>query len=484
MNRHPKKIASLGTIFRYALGEGGFSICINGMSNFGMIYLTQILGLNPAWAAVSISIATLWDAITDPLMGHISDNTRARRGRRHPYMLVGGVLSAACFLAFWTVPQFFDGPVLMFILAMILNLMIRTAATIFYVPYTALGFEICPEYDSRAKLQGVRFFINQITNFTFGALAWSMFFRDVFSEDGVRTDGSLIASNYLLMSIVLSAFVAGMILASVFGTWSYAVDNRGDKVRSNNLSAFWNDFISIFKDRLAIQVFAFFIIAQFAMILMATIQMFTYIFFMEFSQWEKTFVHGGGMLAFAFASLSLSRVVSRFDKKQAGYIGIGFAIFGGIGLTIVFIGGLMQPGQQLGIFGSSIPVATIVFGVLQWCWWGGCGMVVPLASSMVADIAALSGARTGEVRNAAYASVFSFSSKAAASLGILICGFMVQMAGIVSGADSQSPQAVQNIAVMSFFAGPVVILVAGLVLARYPVTRTMMKASENQPGDI
>lgn len=484
MSSSPQKIASLGTIFRYGLGEGGFSICMNGMSNFGMIYLTQILGLSPAWAALSISIATLWDAITDPVMGHISDNTRTRRGRRHPYMLAGGVLAAGCFLAFWTVPQLFDGPVLLFTLAMILNLLIRTAATVFYVPYTALGFEICPEYDSRAKLQGVRFFINQVTNFTFGALAWSMFFRDVFSEDGVRTDGSLIASNYLLMSIVLSAFVAGMILASAFGTWSYAVDNRGDKVRANNLSAFWNDFTSIFKDRLAIHVFVFFIIAQFSMMLMGTIQMFTYIFYMEFSPGEKTFVHGGGMLAFAFASLNLSRVVSRFDKKQAGFIGIGLAIFGGIGLTIVFIGGLLQPGQQLGIFGWSIPVATIVFGILQWCWWGGCGMVVPLASSMVADIAALSGARTGEVRNAAYASVFSFSTKAAGSLGILICGLMVQVAGIVSGSESQTPQAVHNIALMTFLAGPVVILVAGLILGRYPITRSMMKASENPPGVI
>jgi len=470
--------ATLGTIFRYALGEGGCSIALNGMSNFGMIYLTQILGLSPAWASLSISISILWDAVTDPVMGHISDNTRSRWGRRHPYILLGGVLAALAFFAFWTLPQFFGGAVAIFIAVLCLNLLIRTAVTVFYVPYTALGFEICPEYDLRAKLQGVRFFVNQVVNFTFGALAWSMFFRDRYGPDGARTDGSLVASNYLVMSAVLASFIAILVLLSAFGTWGYARDNRSARVHGNSLRDFWADFSSIFKDRLAVKVFVFFIVAQFSMMLMGTMQMFTYIFFMEFTPGEKSFVHGGGMLAFALASLSLSRIVRRFDKKPAGYLGIGMAMSGGVGLFLVFTGGLLQPGQEFPVFGLNVPVATLAFALLQMLWWGGCGLLVPLASSMVADVAAINGARTGEVRNASYASVFSFSVKAAGSMGVLICGLLLQLAGIVSGADEQTPEAVRNISILTFLSGPIVIIGAFILLRRYPVNRESIRQME------
>ncbi len=469
-----RKSASLGTIFRYALGEGGMSICMNGMSNFGMIYMTQILGLNPAWAALSISIATLYDAITDPLMGHISDNTRSRWGRRHPYILLGGILAGLAFLAFWTLPPLLGTPGAIFAAVLCINLLIRTATTIFGVPYAALGFEICPEYETRARLQGVRFFVSQVVNFTFGALAWSLFFQDQMAQDGTRIDGSLVASNYIVMAAVLATFIAVLTSLSCFGTARYAIDDRGAKVHGNSLREFWMDFSSIFKDRLAVHVFVFMIVAGFSMMLMGTIQMYTYIFYMEFAPGEKTFVHGGGMLAFAFASLSLSRVVKRFDKKPAGYLGISVAIFGGVGLFAVFSGGLLKPGQELLVFGQTLPIATIVFAALQMCWWGGCGLVVPLASSMVADVAAIAQARTGELRNASYAAVFSFSNKAAGSLGILICGMLVSAAGIVAGATQQTPEAAHNIAMLTFLAGPAVLLGALFLLRAYPVTRDTM----------
>ena len=474
-----KKPANLLDIFKYALGDGAFSITMNGMNNFAMIYLTQILGLGPKWASLAIGVAIFWDAITDPIMGHISDNTRTRWGRRHPYVLVGGLLSAITFILFWTIPQLLGTPGLMFAAALILNLMIRTALTVYMVPYTALGFEICPEYESRARLQGVRFFINQITNFTFGALAWSLFFQERTETNGSMTDGSLIESNYLLMAIVLSFFIIVLVSVCCWGTRRFAVDNRSESVKGNNLIAFWRDFSAIFKDRLAVRVFLFFVVAQMGMMLMGQTQMFAYIFYMKFSAVEKTVVHGGGMLAFAFASLALSKVVARFDKKPTGYIGMTLAMFGGLGLLGIFSGGLMHPQQMpFVLFGKTFSVATLVFALLQMCWWGGCGLVVPLASSMVADVAAIHEQQTGEKKNASYAAVFTFCIKAAGSIGIIICGTIIATAGIVSGAKEQTPEAVRNIALMCFSCGPVVMAIAMLLLRTYPVTRESIHGLE------
>lgn len=466
------KSAGLFDIFKYAVGDGAFSITMNGMNNFAMIYLTQILGLSAAWASVSISIAIFWDAVTDPVMGHISDNTRTRWGRRHPFVLVGGLLSALSFILFWTVPQLLGTPVLVFAAALAINLMIRTALTVYMVPYTALGFEICPEYESRARLQGVRFFINQLTNFTFGALAWSMFFQERADAAGATVDGSLIPSNYLMMAIVLSSFVAILVAICCWGTRRYAVDNRSDTTHGNNLKAFWIDFSAIFKDRLAVRIFVFFVVAQFAIMLMGQTQMFTYIFYMKFSAAEKTLVHGAGMLAFALCSLNLSKLVRRFDKKPTGYFGMALSMFGGLGLLAVFSGGLMSP-QQLPftVFGKEFHVATLVFGLLQMCWWGGCGFVVPLASSMIADVAAINEKKTGIKKNASYAAVFTFCTKAAGSVGMIVCGAIIAFAGIVSGAKEQAPEAVRNIAMMTFLCGPLVMVAALLLLRSYPVNR-------------
>ncbi len=84
-------------IFGYALGDGAVSITMTGVSNFAMLYYTQILGLGAVYAGIALSITMFWDAITDPAMGHITDNTRTRFGRRVPYMVLGGIAMALSF---------------------------------------------------------------------------------------------------------------------------------------------------------------------------------------------------------------------------------------------------------------------------------------------------------------------------------------------------------------------------------------------------
>lgn len=66
---------SLPRISGYALGEGAMSITMNGISNFAMLYYTQLLGLSAAYAGIALGVTMFWDAITDPVMGHITDNT-------------------------------------------------------------------------------------------------------------------------------------------------------------------------------------------------------------------------------------------------------------------------------------------------------------------------------------------------------------------------------------------------------------------------
>ena len=68
----------------YSIGECGNSLVMNSLFGFAMMYYTDALGLPHAQAGLAMALAVFWDAITDPMMGHVSDNTRSRFGRRHP----------------------------------------------------------------------------------------------------------------------------------------------------------------------------------------------------------------------------------------------------------------------------------------------------------------------------------------------------------------------------------------------------------------
>ena len=81
----------LRDILAYATGEGANSLVTNGIGAFALLYYTEALGLDYRLAGIALAVSLIWDAITDPVMGHISDNTRSRFGRRHLYILFGGI---------------------------------------------------------------------------------------------------------------------------------------------------------------------------------------------------------------------------------------------------------------------------------------------------------------------------------------------------------------------------------------------------------
>jgi GPH family glycoside/pentoside/hexuronide:cation symporter len=273
-----------------------------------------------------------------------------------------------------------------------------------------------------------------------------------------------------------------VLLCAVF-TWTYARDNRGAHLPGNSLGAFRADLTSILTNRLAWIVFGFFALAQLGMLLTSQIQMFTYVLYMEFNETQKTAVHGAGMIAFALGSLSLLWLSRRYDKKPCGYFAGAVCVAGGLGLLLVFGTGCLDRGAAVTSGNVTIPVAVIVFGLLQSLWWGGCGILVPLAASMIADLADLDNRKTGVLKDGSYAAVFSFVVKAAAAAGMFFTGRLVDWSGFVAGAETQTAAALENIAIMTFVSGPMAVLAAMLVLRHYPVGRSYMKAHGGQVGD-
>ena len=199
------------------------------------------LGLSAFWLGFIMIIPRLWDAISDPVMGHLSDNTRSRWGRRRPYILVGGIAVALSFVAMWWVPRgeaieamfpsesAYNWFQLAFILAGLL--VFFTACTVFEIPHGALGMEMSKDYHERTRLFSAKSFLGNL--FAMGT-PWLIFLAglEVFSgTGGDLIDGMRYVSIFIACAVIPMSF-----------WWFYSLKEPGfESAREQKKSAFWKD---------------------------------------------------------------------------------------------------------------------------------------------------------------------------------------------------------------------------------------------------
>jgi glycoside/pentoside/hexuronide:cation symporter, GPH family len=471
------RVAPLRDILAYATGDGVNSLVMNSMG-FAMLYYTEALGVDYRLAALAISAATLWNALTEPLMGHITDNTRCRFGRRHPYMLFGGVFTAVCFFLMWTIPQPLRAPHLLLGYVIVINLLLRTGLTVFAVPHGALGFEICTDYTQRTTLQGMRVGFNMLINLAGPAMAWAIFFAD---QEGVES--TKVASNYVRMGRAFSIVATAFVLLVVFATRRYMADTRplAGIVGSRPREVLRN-IRDVITDKCPRPVFLFVGIVFVGMSLVASLEMYVYVHFMEFSSNQRAVVHGAGMVACGLGGLFSPLLVRRLDKKIAVCLAV-LVVAGANGvLCVLFAPGVVAPQASWRLFdglpgpgGRVIPIAMLIFLVFHALYWAGNGILTPIAGSMIADASEIWRFRTGVLKDGSYSAMLSCITKVSMSLGLLLSGCCLDWVGFVVGSEKQSPQAVRNLAVVTFLGGAAIALVAMLALLKYSVTRDEMR---------
>ncbi len=143
-------------------GLGAFINNLLAAAIGGMVIVLNLgLGMNPALVGLLGALPRLTDALTDPLMGYISDNTRSRWGRRRPYIFVGAIAAGVIFALLWQLPAD-KSEAFYFWYFLVGSLIFYLAYTIFATPWVALGYELTPDYHERTRLMGVQNFIGQL----------------------------------------------------------------------------------------------------------------------------------------------------------------------------------------------------------------------------------------------------------------------------------------------------------------------------------
>ena len=197
---------------KYGLAQMSERLGTAVLGTYLLFYYSQVLGMPPALAALGAGLAVIVDAITDPVIGSISDHWRSRRGRRHPFMYAGALCTGIPFYLLFAPPV--SGDLALFAWMLVWVNLARIAITLFYIPNIALGAELSEDYHERSSVVGYRTFFGLVGGLGSLMLGFGLFF----SPTPEYEHGQLNAAAYPPFALLVGAIVTAAALCSAWGT--------------------------------------------------------------------------------------------------------------------------------------------------------------------------------------------------------------------------------------------------------------------------
>jgi GPH family glycoside/pentoside/hexuronide:cation symporter len=385
----------------WGIGSLGSTTLINGVTFLALFYFTQILGLPPALAGALLFVAKLYDIVTDPLMGLISDRCNTRWGRRRPFLLAASVVSAASFIMLFHVPDTTETGVAIYVgLALVLY---ATGYTLFNIPYLAMPAEMTSDYHERSRLMSARVVFASLGILAGGALAPALV---TFYGDGPE--------GYASMSKVLAVVIGVSMVACFFGTRSAAFTRHVAtpmRLREQWVLAAGN------------RPFVVLIISKFLHMTGVAVINSSLLYLIILVLQRETVAAGAFGVAATTATivsmpawLALSR---RWGKRNTYMVGVALYVPVLLSWLPATAG---EPFAFLILRGLGIGLVT--------------GGLTLTAQAMLPDTIDFDTQRSGLRREATFTSVYSFMEKCAFALGPLLVGALLATAGYDPGTTS------------------------------------------------
>jgi GPH family glycoside/pentoside/hexuronide:cation symporter len=200
------KRLSFSTKLTYGIGDVASNIFIVTTGMYLLFFLTDTLGVNPALAGTALLFPKLWDVVSDPMMGWISDRTRSRFGRRRPYLLFGAVPFGVSFIVLFLAPGY-ESELLRAVHVALLFALGCTTFTVINVPYSSMVAEMTADYNERLSLTSFRMIFASVGALAAGALVTPL----------VALGGGG-ASGYRFMSLIYAVPITATCLICFWGT--------------------------------------------------------------------------------------------------------------------------------------------------------------------------------------------------------------------------------------------------------------------------
>lgn len=412
-NQLPSDKISFGQLAAY--GSGGIiPIALFNVAGILVGLMGNIsLGLSAFWLGLILIIPRLWDALSDPIIGHFSDNTRSKWGRRRPFLLVGGLFTAFFFVLIWWIPkgetvaQWFPSEegyqIFQLVYILVTLLLFFTAVNLFEIPHGALGMEMSNDYHDRTRLFSAKSLMGNLfamsTPWLF-ALANMKFFK---GTGGTEVDGMR----------YVSLMVAAIIIPLSIWWFLKLKEPKFQITKNQEKSDFWKDMKLVVTNKnfvwLTLTVFTLAMGFNFVSLLGSYIPIF-YVFGGDKAAGAQLLAINGTVWAVVgvLAVFPLNLISPKLGKKKTLLIAITLMLLAQLSKIVCY-----NPNHPYLVI---IPTVLLSAGML---------FFFTLGSSMVGDICDEDELKTGKRSEGSYYSVFWWFIKMGTALASFVTGALI-----------------------------------------------------------
>lgn len=404
-----------------ALGIGALAAFFGyaGVSILAYPVYNMMLGVSAAWIGVALMVPRLWDAITDPVMGRISDNFHSRFGRRKPFIVGGAIAMGLLFVLIWHVPHAWSHQ-LKLAWFIVFQILFFSAYTVFSVPYNALTYEMTPDYDERTRVMAFCAFFHKCGELLGGWMLplatvlgiWLVAGADDLTMPGVLAMGWIVGIGIM----VLVGAVPGLLVKERFAS----------KTATQNKVKLWDGVKGACSSAPFLILVAIIVLNTLSGVLAMGIDQYLLVYFMNNGDKAAGLIQKGlltsGYGIVGFASIPvITWLAGRFGKKGSLYFVYGLMVLGGIMKWFIF-----TPGHPIYYIGKvGIDPIILIDPLLCGPMWVA---VKIMLASMMADICDEDELTHGQRREGMFSAVFSWIEKMVVSLAYLGTGFALALA--------------------------------------------------------
>jgi GPH family glycoside/pentoside/hexuronide:cation symporter len=454
------------TRYAYATGDIPNAIKIITTGLYAFFFYTSVMGLSGSLVGLAGAIGLVYDAVIDPYIGDLSDRSRSRWGRRHVFMLAGAATMGIGFWLSFSPPRGLSQWEL-FAWALATGFVVRTATSMYRVPYFALGAELSRDYDERTRITGLRGVLGLIGSMAAASLSFLLFF-----PNRGAGDPKLDYAGYPKMGLVFGAAMTAFAFLAALGTRSWAhvgaeaAAAERVRPRPHFLATAWD----CLRNRSFRVLFATTSLFFLAVSINATLSIHFFTYYVEVTDSKalsalKAVFYVAGFVGVLFW-LRASRGLQKHRLYTLGTLSAGVLL-----IAVYF---LMGKGHLLGTgHAAALVAANGLVGFFASTLW----FVPP---SLLADVVDEDELATGHRREGSFFGLYSFGQQLAGGAALVLTGLLVdRFAGLVPGQVAQTAETARRIGMLYALLPGALLVIAAAWASRYRLGREQVAAIQS-----
>lgn len=418
----------------YSFGYLGMVLATWTFSTYIFFFYASVIGLDPLWIGLALGILGVWDMFNDPLMGHISDKTKTRWGRRRPYIIFGTVPMVFTFILLWWNP--FTDWFMIFLYFLLIMLIFEWMFTLVQLAYTSLFPELTSNIDERLEIAGYLEFFDIIALIL--GFVLSLVIVGILIEMGYSP---VIA--WPMMATILGVVIAISALTAV------AVTKEREIFYNAEALPFLKALKYTWKNKSFRVVALAWLCISIAYVIAAATAIFFSIYILNLSEIETAM----SLLFMFLTAIPCLYLWFKISKKFGAVRATMMAMFL-FGISFVFL--LFVVNYVMFI------IAIAILGV-------GFAGVILLPQTLYADVIDEDETITGVRREGMYQGIRAFIAKGSVSLSYVTMAIVLSLSGFQAGAATQSDTALLGIRLLLGLIPAVVMFIGILIYIHYPL---------------